>query len=133
MKNRSLKYRLEKTITFEASHVLEGMPEGHKCGRVHGHSYEVTVTLTSNTLDGAGMVLDTGAIAYVRDALDHRHLNDVIKINPTAENLARWVYESMNKVILVADAQDDVVVERVRVAETRSAWVEVVAVDEDES
>lgn len=125
MANRALKYRLEKTITFEASHVLEGMPEGHKCARVHGHSYEVTVTLTSNALDEVGMVLDTGAIGYVRDALDHRHLNDVIKINPTAENLARWIYESMNRVILAADAQEDVLVERVRVAETRTAWVEV--------
>lgn len=93
-------YSISKDFTFAASHVLEGLPEGHKCGRVHGHNYLVRVALEAPVLDDVGFVLDytdLGALGEQLDAnLDHRHLNDVLPPevgNPTAENLARWLFD----------------------------------------
>lgn len=81
---------------FEAAHRLPHVPEGHKCGRMHGHSYRVVVTLTG----------DVGVNGFVRDfavvkaawgdlhgQLDHQTLNDVVGLeNPTAEVLAEWIF-----------------------------------------
>jgi 6-pyruvoyltetrahydropterin/6-carboxytetrahydropterin synthase len=96
---------ITKTFRFAASHRLTGLPDGHKCARLHGHNYQVTVLL-SGDLDDAGMVLDYGELsplrAYLDRRLDHRHLGagDVcdgdgkvtdpaaVDFNPTAENLA---------------------------------------------
>lgn len=95
-------YTITKDFTFSASHVLEGLPEGHQCGRLHGHNYLVTVELSGRELDAAGFVLDFGALAPVKrwidDTLDHRHLNDVLPGelgNPTAEHMARHLAEEV--------------------------------------
>lgn len=88
-------YTITKDFAFSASHVLHGLPEGHQCGRLHGHNYLVRISLTSSTLDDVGFVIDFGELAPVKrwidDTLDHRHLNDVLADlpNPTAELMAR--------------------------------------------
>ena len=70
--------RITKTYTFSASHWLDGLPDGHKCGRLHGHNYRVTAVL-EGPADAVGMVVDYGEIdatfgKWVRDQFDHRHL-----------------------------------------------------------
>ena len=96
-------FEIDKTYHFDASHSLTGLPEGHKCSRLHGHTYYVTVTVGSDELHGPGFVTDFADLAPFRDHLkslfDHRHLNDVLDVNPTAEHIARhladWFIENL--------------------------------------
>lgn len=96
-------YLIDKTYGFAASHFLTGLPEGHKCSRLHGHTYSVTVVVGSDELDGPGFVTDFADLAPFRDYIntlaDHQHLNDVLDFNPTAENIARhladWFIEHL--------------------------------------
>lgn len=89
-------YAISKEFAFSASHVLDGLPPDHQCGRLHGHNIVVRVTLASDTLDEVGFVLDYGALAPLKDhidaSFDHRHLNDMVDFNPTAENFCHYLY-----------------------------------------
>lgn len=109
-------YRITKQFAFCASHHLEGLSEGHKCGRDHGHNYVVEVELQSEALNDVGFVQDYGELDGVKELvayIDHHDLNDrlfqiVVKHdrfgnpypsrapapNPTAENLAKWFYDA---------------------------------------
>ena len=87
-----------REFTFEAAHRLPHVPEGHKCGRLHGHSYRVEVHVGGEVDPSTGMVLDFAGISAacqpVRERLDHYYLNDIDGLaNPTSENLARWIRE----------------------------------------
>ncbi|MFE7576912.1 6-pyruvoyl tetrahydropterin synthase family protein [Streptomyces sp. NPDC057521] len=115
-----------KQFRFEAGHRLDGLPEGHKCGREHGHSYLVELSVTAPTLTSTGFVVDFGELApfrrYIDDGLDHRFLNDVIPVPPTAENiashLAAWFTANLEDSLgarLVA----------VKVWETATSWAEI--------
>lgn len=90
-------FTISKKFEFSASHVLEGLPEGHQCGRLHGHNYIFEVELRSEGLDPTGFVLDYGELkpvkAFIDAKLDHRHLNDVVPGQPCAEGIAKWFYE----------------------------------------
>lgn len=90
-------YTIRKQFAFSASHCLYCLPEDHPCSRVHGHNYIVTMELRAYVLDKVGMVNDyrslTPVKTYVDQVLDHRHLNDVVIFNPTAENLAKHLYD----------------------------------------
>jgi 6-pyruvoyltetrahydropterin/6-carboxytetrahydropterin synthase len=90
-------YTISKDFTFDAAHRLEGVPEGHKCARDHGHTYTVRVTLQTPVLDDTGFVVDYTDLKalgrYIDEHFDHRHLNDVLDFNPTAEHLARHFYD----------------------------------------
>jgi 6-pyruvoyltetrahydropterin/6-carboxytetrahydropterin synthase len=86
-----------KTLTFEAAHWLPNVPEGHKCRRVHGHSYSVTLHATGPLDPELGWVIDFADLAAafepIRRRLDHHCLNDISGLeNPTSENLARWIW-----------------------------------------
>ena len=86
-----------KDFTFEAAHRLPNVPEGHKCARLHGHSYRVVVHVEGPIGDESGWVCDfadiSSAVAPVRDLVDHRYLNEVDGLeNPTSEVLARWLW-----------------------------------------
>lgn len=89
-----------REFTFEAAHRLPYVPDGHKCGRLHGHSYRVEVRV-SGTVDAAtGWVMDfaeiKAAFARLHDLLDHRYLNEISGLdNPTSENLARWIWHRL--------------------------------------
>jgi 6-pyruvoyltetrahydropterin/6-carboxytetrahydropterin synthase len=91
---------LFKSFTFEAAHRLPQAPEGHKCARLHGHSYQVTLRLEGPVDPVAGWVVDfadiTAAMAPVLDQVDHRYLNDVDGLdNPTSEVLAVWLWDRL--------------------------------------
>jgi 6-pyruvoyltetrahydropterin/6-carboxytetrahydropterin synthase len=87
-------------LTFEAAHSLPNVPAGHKCARVHGHSYRVRVTIEGEPGPDTGWVLDFAEIRRatepVRDQLDHVLLNDLPGLeNPTAEHIARWIWDRL--------------------------------------
>ena len=85
---------------FEAAHQLPGVPREHRCARMHGHSFEMRIVAVGEVDEGAGWVLDFGALAEavepVRLELDHRCLNHIPGLsNPTCENLAIWVWQRL--------------------------------------
>lgn len=89
-------YTITKDFELSYSHQLDGLPAGHPCARTHGHNGIVRVELASDTLNEIGFVVDYGDLAPLKAWLDrtfdHRHLNDVIPFNPTAEQLAAYVH-----------------------------------------
>ena len=90
-------YRVSKRFGFSASHVLHGLGDDHPCSRMHGHNYEIEVIAEADEIDGRGFVVDFRELddvkRWVDDTLDHRHLNDVMEGQPSAEAVARLVYE----------------------------------------
>jgi 6-pyruvoyltetrahydropterin/6-carboxytetrahydropterin synthase len=88
-----------KEFTFEAAHRLPKVPPGHKCSRLHGHSYRVRVHI-EGAVDDTGWVRDfddiTCAVKPVIDRLDHYYLNEIEGLdNPTSELLARWIWDRL--------------------------------------
>lgn len=88
------------TFGFESAHRLPHVPEGHKCARLHGHSFRVTVHVAGDVDPDLGWVMDfadvRAACEPLRDALDHRYLNEIDGLeNPTSEVLARWIWERL--------------------------------------
>jgi 6-pyruvoyltetrahydropterin/6-carboxytetrahydropterin synthase len=88
-------YSITKKFTFDAAHQLEGLDPSHKCGRLHGHTYTVEVTIGSESLTEEGWVIDFGDLSWIKDfidnELDHRNLNVFMK-QPTSENLAKYFF-----------------------------------------
>jgi 6-pyruvoyltetrahydropterin/6-carboxytetrahydropterin synthase len=89
-----------REFTFEAAHRLPHVPDGHKCARLHGHSYRVQVNVAGVVGAETGWVMDFGEIKQivepVRDQLDHYYLNEVPGLeNPTSEVLARWIWDRL--------------------------------------
>ena len=89
-----------KSFTLESAHRLPNVPEGHKCARVHGHSFRVELHVSGPVDPHLGWVMDFAdvkqAFAPLFDRLDHRYLNDVPGLeNPTNENLARWIWREL--------------------------------------
>lgn len=94
-----MKVRIAKEFDFDAAHWLPNVPEGHKCRRMHGHTYRVVVSLIGEP-DARGMVVDYAEIAeawaHVHSKVDHRVLNEVRGLeNPTTEVLAPWIHEQL--------------------------------------
>jgi len=86
-----------REFTFEAAHRLPNVPDGHKCARLHGHSYRVEVHVSGDVGAMSGWVMDfadiKAAFVPLADQLDHRYLNEVPGLeNPTSEVLARWIW-----------------------------------------
>lgn len=122
-------YRCSKVFHFCAAHALTQLPKEHKCHNLHGHNYEVTITLQSEWLN-LGMVVDFGEItefweAELKPVLDHQNLNDNADFlgSPTAEALARWVYGKCR--------EKWAIVYSVRVQETPTCWAEYIRDDTD--
>lgn len=89
---------LVRTFRFEAAHSLVGVDEGHKCSRMHGHSYRVDIHVCGDVDPLSGMVLDfakiTEAAEPILDGLDHRCLNDIDGLaNPTSELLSKFLWD----------------------------------------
>ena len=90
-------YTIRKDFAFSASHSLDCLPADHPCSRIHGHNYVVTVELRAEATDEVGMVFDYRRLEpvkkFIDSTLDHKHLNDFLPLNPTAENLAVHIFE----------------------------------------
>lgn len=95
-----MRVSLTKTFRFEAAHWLPSFPEGHKCRRMHGHSFKVDVVVEGEVPEDKGYLVDYGdikaAIDPVEKRLDHYVLNEIEGLeNPTAEQIARWVWDKL--------------------------------------
>lgn len=89
-----------KDYTFEAAHKLPNVPDGHKCGRLHGHSYRVRIHLEGEINETSGWFIDFADIKKVfkpiYDQLDHHYLNEIEGLeNPTAELIAKWIWNKL--------------------------------------
>ena len=86
-----------KEFVIESAHRLPRVPEGHKCGRLHGHSWRITIHVRGPVGPNTGWILDFAdikrAFQPLFDQLDHRYLNEIEGLeNPTSEVLARWIW-----------------------------------------
>jgi 6-pyruvoyltetrahydropterin/6-carboxytetrahydropterin synthase len=79
-------------MEVSGAHCLN-LPYESKCRNLHGHNWVIEVTCRREELDENGMVVDFTHIKDVVMQLDHAFVNDVIKVNPTAENIARWIHD----------------------------------------
>jgi 6-pyruvoyltetrahydropterin/6-carboxytetrahydropterin synthase len=91
---------LFKQFTFEAAHRLPHVPPGHKCARLHGHSFAVALHVRGPVGAEAGWVMDFGdikrAFQPLLDRLDHNYLNEIDGLeNPTSEVIARWIWRRL--------------------------------------
>ena len=89
-----------KVFSLESAHRLPNVPAGHKCARVHGHSFRVEIHVRGAVDDHLGWVMDfadvKAAFEPLFQRLDHHYLNDVPGLeNPTSENLARWIWREL--------------------------------------
>jgi 6-pyruvoyltetrahydropterin/6-carboxytetrahydropterin synthase len=86
-----------KEFAIEAAHWLPHVPEGHKCRRLHGHSFHIEIHVEGAVDEQLGWVMDfseiKAAFKPIHEQIDHRCLNGVEGLeNPTSENLARWIW-----------------------------------------
>ena len=89
-----------RAFTIEAAHRLPNVPAGHKCARLHGHSFRIELQVSGAVDAHSGWVMDfadlKAAFQPVFDRLDHCYLNEIAGLeNPTSENLARWVWNEI--------------------------------------
>ena len=120
---------LSKQFRFEAAHQLPH--HTGKCARLHGHSYllEVSVRGPVQPAHGSsseGMVLDLDELkAIVQHAvieqLDHQYLNDILELPTTAENIAHWIWDTLE----MAQPEFAALLWRIRLWETATGWVEL--------
>ena len=100
--------RLSKKFFAESAHLLPRVPEGHKCRRLHGHSYVFEIVVEGEVDPHTGWVMDYADISAVCAPLvaqlDHHYLNEVEGLdNPTSENIARWLWQRLEDKLPLAE------------------------------
>ena len=95
-------YELAIETSFSAAHQLRGY--GGKCEKLHGHNWRVNVYVTAEKLNEIGLAIDFTELKMIAEEiispLDHTCLNEVFpftEINPSSENIAKWVYDNLKK------------------------------------
>lgn len=121
-------YELTIRTHFDAAHSLRDYPG--ECARLHGHTFNVDVTVQGESLNKIGVVFDfkdlKRAVRDILDNLDHRHLNEVPpfdKLTPTAENLANHIFHELPRRLAGASGVAPVNVTRVDVWESPTARI----------
>ena len=114
---------ISKTFDFDASHWLPKVPKGHKCGRMHGHTYKAEI-ICAGEPDDRGMIVDYAEIeaawSPIHDLIDHRTLNEVKGLeNPTTEVVAPWMLR-----LLLSNVNIGSKVVAVRIYESSTTWCE---------
>jgi len=97
-------YTLKIVTDFASAHTLRDYPGA--CNRMHGHNWKIEVEIAGTELDETGMLVDFKEIKeatnQIADRLDHYYINDIppfTEINPTAENLSKYFYEELQKLM----------------------------------
>ncbi len=107
-------YIVQKRLEISASHSLK-LSYKSQCENLHGHNWIITVWCRAEALNTDGMVVDFYHIKkLITDQLDHTCLNDVLPVNPTAENMARWICDQIPECFKVS----------VQESENNIAWYE---------
>jgi 6-pyruvoyltetrahydropterin/6-carboxytetrahydropterin synthase len=96
--------KLVHEFRFEAAHQLPHVPPGHKCARLHGHSFKIELTICGPVNDHTGWFIDYSKLhdawAPLHRLLDHNYLNEVPGLeNPTSELLAKWIWDRLLPVL----------------------------------
>ena len=120
----SAKYTLKVVSDFASAHTLRDYPGA--CSRMHGHNWKVETEIEASSLDETGMAIDFKTIRQatieLTDKLDHRYLNEIAPfdtINPTAENIAAYIYKGLSKTL----NSDSVRIKTITLWETERACV----------
>ena len=88
-------YYIKKKIEVAMAHHLN-LDYTSKCSNLHGHNAQITIFCRSERLNENGMVVDFSMVKdKVCSLLDHKYVNDIVSFNPTAENLAKWICDSV--------------------------------------
>lgn len=98
-----------REFQFEAAHRLPHVAPGHKCSRLHGHSFFVRLEVTGEVDPKTGWVMDfadiKAAFSPYYTQLDHHYLNEIPGLeNPTSEVLAKWIYDRMKPILPLLSA-----------------------------
>tara|TARA_Y100001934_G_C11810025_1_gene521157 strand:+ start:74 stop:430 length:357 start_codon:yes stop_codon:yes gene_type:complete len=93
-----------KKFSFDSAHYLPNLPENHKCRRMHGHTFYVTVFIKGQIDKKIGWIKDFYDIKNlfkpIHNKLDHQILNEIKGLeNPTSEILAKWIWDRMISVL----------------------------------
>ena len=100
-------YYIQKTLTISAAHNLNLSYES-KCEHLHGHNWVITVYCKAKELNADGMVADfTHIKRVVKDTFDHKYINDVLDVNPSAENIARWICDHVDNCYKVSAQESE--------------------------
>ena len=102
-------YEVTITRSFSAAHVLKDI--GGKCEELHGHNFVVEVSVAAGSLNKEGLLIDFRILKErtdeILDGLDHKYLNDLTyfkDVNPSAENLARFIYDRISEKVSLENA-----------------------------
>lgn len=115
--------QVAQRVRFEAAHRLDGLPDGHKCSRLHGHSYAADLRLGPDTGAGTPERLHALLAEFVSSCWDRRLLNDVVPVAPTSELLAKHLCDHL---AAGATPVDVAALVGVRVWESPHRWAEYV-------
>ncbi len=93
-----------KDFSFDSAHFLPNVPDGHKCGRLHGHTFQLRIVVSGPVGETTGWIMDFGDIKAVfkplYERLDHHYLNDIDGLkNPTSEVLVQWIWQHLKPVL----------------------------------
>ena len=116
-------YEITVKTHFDAAHKLVGYPG--VCRRLHGHTFEVSASVQGENLNEVGIVYDfkelKEKVEQIISQFDHNYLNEIPpldKINPTSENLSKFIYEKLKETL-----GDKVTLNWVKVSESPSSVV----------
>jgi 6-pyruvoyltetrahydropterin/6-carboxytetrahydropterin synthase len=117
-------YEVTIIKSFSAAHMLAAI--GGKCEELHGHNFRVEVTVAAPELNSSGILIDfrdvKKCLQEILDSLDHKHLNDLLffnQINPSSENIAKYIWQEMKCKTKLAEVN----IVRVKVWESENAAV----------
>ena len=100
--------QIYKDFSFEAAHRLPNVPEGHQCSRLHGHSFQLRITVAGTPGHQTGWIIDyadiKAAFKPILDQLDHYYLNDIPGLeNPTSEAIVHWIWTQLKPRLVELD------------------------------
>lgn len=99
-----MKVTLHKVFEFAAAQSLPNFPDGHKCHRLHGHTFHVKISVTGDVDPKTGLYYDHAIISEkmkpIIELLDHSYLNEIPGLeNPTIELLCAWFWEKLVNIL----------------------------------